>query len=576
MMEIVFNFMSQIDLWTWGFFLVQLSLFCVTISRLSGINKLLKGKLLSTKTEGIVHISIDNKETTFLKDINSYLLKNNGTADFSIIQNKTERYVSMHHEKAVSLISFPVYLGLMGTFLGVLMGLLGFNDGQLGEQLVTDERIQQLIQGVVVSMSTSLWGLFLTTIANFYSAKVKSELNKRKQGFYNFLVEEVLPELGTSMVAVLGKLRTTINKFEPAFSAIINSFKETFETCTSQFGESFRENVSIVSNAVTVMGENMSLVNQNVYLQQQLLEALKTNETNQTLTKFIEASKNFERINYAISQLILVKDELVAKTENLVLNTGEIIKTQAEYKETMELPLNVAEKMNEILNRFSTFEESINGLGNCLNETQFFRYSEIKAIQAQIASINEKARIAEDFENIAEERLHEAYDAQVSQLQNIGRNYSEAIEAQKTSFDNVMTEMSQLIEKHKEVFVSKMKQFVDENTLYDGWSNLKHLTEIEMTIKQLSETVDGIKKDLSNRHISHAISVPNGQVQKDSEDNAQVRQLNSLVNHYKKELEVVKKELKELSAQKENVEEEKKGNSWFEKVGKVLKGKKNG
>lgn len=575
-MEIVFNFMSQIDLWTWGFFLVQLSLFCVTISRLSGINKLLKGKLLSTKTEGIVHISIDNKETPFLKDINSYLLKNNGTADFSIIQNKTERYVSMHHEKAVSLISFPVYLGLMGTFLGVLMGLLGFNDGQLGEQLVTDERIQQLIQGVVVSMSTSLWGLFLTTIANFYSAKVKSELNKRKQGFYNFLVEEVLPELGTSMVAVLGKLRTTINKFEPAFSAIINSFKETFETCTSQFGESFRENVSIVSNAVTVMGENMSLVNQNVYLQQQLLEALKTNETNQTLTKFIEASKNFERINYAISQLILVKDELVAKTENLVLNTGEIIKTQAEYKETMELPLNVAEKMNEILNRFSTFEESINGLGNCLNETQFFRYSEIKAIQAQIASINEKARIAEDFENIAEERLHEAYDAQVSQLQNIGRNYSEAIEAQKTSFDKVMTEMSQLIEKHKEVFVSKMKLFVDENTLYDGWSNLRHLTEIEMTIKQLSESVDGIKKYLSNRHISHAISVPNGQVQKDSEDNAQVRQLNSLVNHYKKELEVVKKELKELSAQKENVEEEKKGNSWFEKVGKVLKGKKNG
>jgi hypothetical protein len=62
-MEIVFNFISQIDLWTWGFFLIQLSLFCVTISRLSGINKLLKGKLLSTKTEGIVHISIDNKET---------------------------------------------------------------------------------------------------------------------------------------------------------------------------------------------------------------------------------------------------------------------------------------------------------------------------------------------------------------------------------------------------------------------------------------------------------------------------------------------------------------------------------
>ena len=97
-----------------------------------------------------------------------------------------------------------------------------------------------------------------------------------------------------------------------------------------------------------------------------------------------------------------------------------------------------------------------------------------------------------------------------------------------------------------------------------------------MTIKQLSESVDGIKKDLSNRHISHAISVPNGQVQKDSEDNTQIRQVNSLVNHYEKELEVVKKELKELSAQKENVEEEKKGNSWFEKVGKVLKGKKNG
>ena len=138
-----------------------------------------------------------------IKDLNEYIGKTRGTTDFAIIQNKTERELNTLIVEATSKVTFPTYFGLMGTFAGVFLGLYLFNKGIAQDG--TNLPIYQLISGVLVSMSTSFIGLLLTTINNGFSSYVNKQIDDRKNLFYDFLQNELMPTLDTSMVVALNK-----------------------------------------------------------------------------------------------------------------------------------------------------------------------------------------------------------------------------------------------------------------------------------------------------------------------------------------------------------------------------------
>lgn len=66
---------------------------------------------------------------SLINELNEYTKKNHGTTDFSVIQNKTDRKINVLYDNATSRIAFPTYVGLMGTFAGVFLGLLFFTIG---------------------------------------------------------------------------------------------------------------------------------------------------------------------------------------------------------------------------------------------------------------------------------------------------------------------------------------------------------------------------------------------------------------------------------------------------------------
>ena len=54
--------------------------------------------------------------------INSYLLKNKGaTGDFLLIKDIVERYCDTKHEEIETQLPMPLYMGLMGTMLGIII-----------------------------------------------------------------------------------------------------------------------------------------------------------------------------------------------------------------------------------------------------------------------------------------------------------------------------------------------------------------------------------------------------------------------------------------------------------------------
>jgi hypothetical protein len=132
---------------------------------------------------------------------NNYLIRNRGAAsDFNLIKDIVERNIDAVEEDINSSIGIPLYLGLMGTMMGIVIGL--FNMPEMGTiisdtkamDLKLNEGIGLLIGGVKIAMIASFIGLFFTIIHSGWVFKGSRSFSEaRKNEFYTFIQIELLP-----------------------------------------------------------------------------------------------------------------------------------------------------------------------------------------------------------------------------------------------------------------------------------------------------------------------------------------------------------------------------------------------
>ena len=482
---------------TGAFALIQLRYFLMTRIKLSHAESFFANKGWEIiRDENIAQIKISQSSSSFKKlidELNDYILKNHGTTDFSIIQNKTERRVGVIFNQALSTISFPTYLGLMGTFLGVFIGMLMFNSGikATGSENMP---IDKLIDGMLISMATSFWGLLLTTINNAKAGDVRKKVDEAKGEFYAFLQNELLPHLGTSVVATLNSLRNTINLFEPAFKNVISDFETTFTECTQKFSNTFAENVTLVTGAVRIMGQNMSLINENVSRQEQLLHTLQQSSILNTLERFVEAANCFNTATHSIAKLDEVKNSIVNSTQQLV-------SAQTSFNNSLIVPEEVLSKINQILNRITTFEENINALGVTISQTQLLGNTEMNLIEEHLRVLKTKTELAIQYQETGDSHLQDLYDEQIRVINELNSRYKAAIEEHKDDFERTMQEFEnsyvQIVSNCKAGVENKVNEFIqalekglDIEGLNDKLAYLSKLQSMDDSLSNIKTIVE--------------------------------------------------------------------------------------
>ena len=92
--------------------------------------------------------------------------------------------------------SFLVALGVLGTFVGLTIGLSGL-DGTSDEVETLKRGINELISGATVAFMTSVWGVFFSLVLNFIEKLVEgnvlnkiSKLQQRIDGLYQHIPAE--------------------------------------------------------------------------------------------------------------------------------------------------------------------------------------------------------------------------------------------------------------------------------------------------------------------------------------------------------------------------------------------------
>ena len=464
-----------------------------------------------------IHIENSSEDLTELvSEINEYLEKNEGTTDFGIIKDQVENRLEALHEDAVSKVSFPTYLGLMGTFFGVWIGLQSFKIG-VDKAGVSDEIVSALIGGVIVSMVTSLIGLVLMMWGNAKAGDVLKKVEGDKNKFFDFIQVRLMPVLGTSMVSALNKLHRTINTFEPAFKGVIGEFKDAFSECTETLRGTFGEKVQLLTSAVETMGKNMSLINENVKMQEQLLKTMQQRETLKTLESFVVAADKFDAVTTSIAKLSEVKEDLADSSVKLV-------EAQTKFIGQMSVPERVFEKINAILNRIVTFEESLNALGESISQTQLLGNSQMNLIQEQITAIQKKTDLAVSYQELADDELKAVYETQKNAIKQLNEKYCAAIDTHgddfalamnefKQAYEKIVKECMDAVEAKRDEYIAEIRKSLDLEAknqhlaqlakmpellalLSNIQSSVKVQPEVSSKITTVSNQIDGVKSTL--------------------------------------------------------------------------------
>lgn len=168
------------------------------------------------------------------RSINNYLIRNRGAAsDFDLIKDVVERNANAIEEDINLSVAVPLYLGLMGTMLGIVIGL--FNMPDLGTVLVSgsdahmDEGINMLIGGVRIAMIASFAGLFFTVVnSGWLFRSARRQVEARKNELYTLVQIELLPIINQGMAATLSSLQRNLLAFNNEFKGNLEGLKDIF------------------------------------------------------------------------------------------------------------------------------------------------------------------------------------------------------------------------------------------------------------------------------------------------------------------------------------------------------------
>lgn len=167
-----------------------------------------------------------------IKSTNAYLCKNKGaSADFGILKDTCERHLEKVDNEISNLINVPLYIGLGGTFVGIIIGLWGIDFSATTEgttKTISSDSIAQLLNGVIAAMFASLMGLAFTVINSalvYKPAAYKNDTDKNH--YYDFLQRELLPFLNIGVSKSLGSFKDVLNHFIIKFGENMDDYKDS-------------------------------------------------------------------------------------------------------------------------------------------------------------------------------------------------------------------------------------------------------------------------------------------------------------------------------------------------------------
>lgn len=169
-----------------------------------------------------------------IRTTNAYLRKNRGQADFDILREMAVDKDSAVEHSIDANISLPLYIGLLCTFTGVIIGLVKIL--MVG---VTDGAIQSFVGGVLIGMLGSAVGLALTVRSNSLFKDAKKKRDADRYEYLTFVRGQILPALKEEPEATPQE-EESVEEIREKLAAFHHGFANYQDHMNDSLGETLR------------------------------------------------------------------------------------------------------------------------------------------------------------------------------------------------------------------------------------------------------------------------------------------------------------------------------------------------
>ena len=266
---------------------------------------------------------------------------------------------------ALSLPSLLPAIGLVGTFIGIYLGLVEFNPADI------DGSLPSLLAGLKVAFTTSILGIIGSLLVKFSTYFYPDLINEDEISeieFYKLFRKQndLTVETNKRLVALESQFKdfassigdTTIEHLVDAIDRVMTDFNKKVET---QFGENFKKfNEGLIS--LLKWQENYkNEVEENLKIIREAKEILQLHET---------TSKNLNQ----------VLDEFSLKTKSITTAIERVDAQHSNIEKSLQTFSEVSKQANEVI---PTLEKQIQSLTRNLDE-------ELKGVSENLKTLDEE------------------------------------------------------------------------------------------------------------------------------------------------------------------------------------------
>lgn len=427
---------------------------------------------------------------------NVYLCKNSGaSADFALLKDICDRQIEICEGEIHNSLNAPLYLGLAGTFLGIITGLWGVDlSAIVGGKAQNLAPFQHLLGGVVVAMLASLAGLVFTILnSQLHYKEAAKKVDSDKDEYFDFLQRELMPTLSTTMASSLNSLRSVLGHF-------VDSFGKNLDSYTGS--------ISLLNDNIKEQHEVLVEINK-LNLSKSAVTIAETFKTMQSAADALDVFKGYQQeLNAAMSQAGAglkksVGDAGTNLTKTMDFAGTELSKTMQKAGETMKTTISEAtsdlkESMTEAVSGLSkTYDDASTHLSETVGQVDLSvgrLENVIKAfddfgqgLRLIVQSQTKSTELQTQFQKAIETHFpvgSAGRDIWQKEYEQIQKNSSEASKLLQQELTESTRYIKNFVENNKEFFTTfdQLKQTMSEIVSYakvqvDCYNSLK--TEIE-------------------------------------------------------------------------------------------------
>lgn len=503
------------------FFLIQLILFLYARRKIKKVSKIFPDgdhTVIDNDTNKPQIASVNGHEVynEILNKINMYTSENSDSIDFNEMKDIANRISDKELQAATSNTASPMYIGLMGTYIGVAFGLfqLVYSMANDSGKMFDSNAVYIFIGGVIVAMMTSFFGLVFTTINNRFASEVTKILEGQRDRFYIFLQSKILPVLPSTLAQTLkeelqrsiGALGNTIGTLDSTVRSLNTDLKSTFEVITSEFGEKLTLSLSTIQEVVSSLTTSATSYVESMKKQDEILTKMNSpaftsvlNKISKTVDSCAEISGTIERIEETANDILVKQDKSSELQSSLIVAQNALFTTQNTASENIiKLEEKLSEdtvRLHEQLNEISV--DAQQRLNTLLAEpSKLFGY--IQSTLKQFTQIEQFVESVTNQEFANHDARIEYINSQLRTLEKAGETIKNYMAAIKNDLDVYLEEQRGDIKRAGVDFVTSWNRMFSEMSA-NGADNpliyLRQLMGLEQKLEKIQQSLNKTKVD---------------------------------------------------------------------------------